>query len=198
MNMTSLDDLAKNVGFTVAGRNPTGKVTFLPEPERRTRIFPMISVDDHIVEPPHAFEGRYPAKYADMAPKVVEAADGGEVWEYAGQVMPNVGFNAVVGRPVSEYSFEPARFDQMRRGSWDIHHRIKDMDLAGVWGSMCFPSFLPGFSGQRLQLTVDDPELALASVRAWNDWCLEEWAGTYPGRMGLGNTQYEMQHIRVQ
>jgi predicted TIM-barrel fold metal-dependent hydrolase len=30
---------------------------------------------------------------------------------------------------------------------------------------------------------VSDPELALAVVRAANDWHLEEWAGTHPGRI---------------
>src|SRR2546429_6330347 len=29
-------------------------------------------------------------------------------------------FNAVVGRPSSEYGFEPTRFDEMRRGAWDV------------------------------------------------------------------------------
>ena len=35
------------------------------------------------------------------------------------------------------------------------------MDLDGVWASLCFPSFLPGFVGQRLTLWPDDDELAL-------------------------------------
>ena len=51
----------------------------------------------------------------------------------------------------------------MRRGAWDIHARIADMDLNGVYASLCFPSFLPGFAGQRLQLVTNDPELALAT-----------------------------------
>jgi predicted TIM-barrel fold metal-dependent hydrolase len=181
--MADIEELQKNTNFTVAGRSKNRSVTFLPEPARQERSWPIISVDDHIVEPRHAFEGRFPKALADHAPRVVEQEDGSEAWIYAGQVMPNVGFNAVAGRPVSEYSFEPARFDQMRRGAWDIHHRIKDMDLTGVWASMSFPSFLPGFAGQRLQLGVDDPKLALASVRAWNDWCLEEWVGSYPDRI---------------
>ena len=102
---------------------------------------------------------------------------------YDGQSLPNVGFNAVVGRPVSEYGFEPARFDEMRRGAWDIHERVKDMDLNGVYASLNFPSFLPGFAGQRLQQVTDDRELAMASVRAWNDWHIEAWAGAYPDRI---------------
>jgi predicted TIM-barrel fold metal-dependent hydrolase len=97
--------------------------------------------------------------------------------------LPNVGFNAVVGRPVTEYSFEPTRFDEMRRGAWDISARIADMDVNGIYASVCFPSFLPGFAGQRLQQLTDDPDLALACVRAWNDWVIEEWSGFAPERM---------------
>jgi predicted TIM-barrel fold metal-dependent hydrolase len=97
--------------------------------------------------------------------------------------LPNVGFNAVVGRPVDEWRMEPTRFDEMRRGAWDIHHRIADMDLNGIYASLNFPSFLPGFAGQRLQQVTTDPDLAMAAVRAWNDWHLEEWAGTYPDRI---------------
>ncbi len=102
---------------------------------------------------------------------------------FDGKLHPNVGFNAVVGRPVSEYSIEPTRFEDMRRGAWDIHERIKDMDLNGVYASVNFPSSLVGFGGQRLATYTDDPELGLAMVRAWNDWHIEEWAGSYPDRI---------------
>ncbi|MDH4077374.1 MAG: amidohydrolase, partial [Acidimicrobiia bacterium] len=176
----SIDDLANREGFTTAEK---GKVTWLPEPARAPRHFTVISVDDHIVEPRHAFDGRMPAALADRAPRVIETADGSETWVFEGEELPNVGFNAVVGRPVDEYSFEPTRFDQMRRGAWDIEARLADMDLNGVYASLCFPSFLPGFTGQRLQQLTDDPELALACVRAWNDWCLDEWCSTDPARM---------------
>ena len=107
---------------------------------------------------------------------------GGETWVYDGDELPNVGFNAVAGRPVSEYSWEPARFDEMRRGAWDIDARVHDMDLNGIYASVNFPSFLAGFSGYRLQLG-HDADLALAVVRAWNDYHLEVWAGTHPGRI---------------
>ena len=117
------------------------------------------------------------------APHVVERGDGSQAWVFEGQELPNVGFNAVVGRPVSEYSFEPTRFDEMRRGAWDIRARIADMDVNGVYASVCFPSFLPGFAGQRLQQLTDDPELALACVRAWNDWVIDDWAAYAPDRI---------------
>jgi predicted TIM-barrel fold metal-dependent hydrolase len=177
--MASIEELTRNTGFT---KQVKGKVTFLPDPPRANRDYLVISVDDHIVEPREAFEGRMPAKFAEQAPHVIEK-DGADVWVYDGQEFPNVGFNAVVGRPVDEWGFEPTRFVDMRRGSWDIHRRVADMDLSGVYASLCFPSFLPGFAGQRLQLSTKDPELALAAVRAWNDWNIEDWSGAYPDRM---------------
>jgi predicted TIM-barrel fold metal-dependent hydrolase len=141
----------------------------------------LVSVDDHLVEPPHMFEGRLPARYADAAPKVVRRDDGSDVWTFNGTVIPNVGLNAVAGRPKEEYGIEPTAFDEMRPGCFDIHERIKDMNAGGVLASMNFPSF-PGFSG-RLFAAADDKDLALAVVQAYNDWHIEEWCGTYPGRM---------------
>ena len=176
----SLDDLSGNAGFT---NNVKGKVTLLPDPPRADRSYTVISCDDHVVEPPHTFAGRVPDAFADRAPRIVEVEDGREMWLYDGELLPNVGFNAVVGRPVDEYSFDPTRFDEMRRGTWDIAARIHDMDLNGIYASLNFPSFLPGFAGQRLQQVTRDPELALACVRAWNDWHLEEWAGHSPERI---------------
>ncbi|MGA7419671.1 MAG: amidohydrolase family protein [Acidimicrobiales bacterium] len=179
--MINPDDLADGT-FTVGGRR-TGSVTFLPEPERHRRRYTIISVDDHIVEPPDLFEGRLPSKLVRRSPKVVELDDGTQLWEFEGKRYPNIGFNAVVGRPIIEASFEPTRFDEMRRGSWDVHARIADMDIDGVFASLNFPSALLGFAGQRLQRETADPELALAVVRANNDWHIEEWAGQYPERI---------------
>jgi predicted TIM-barrel fold metal-dependent hydrolase len=167
--------------FKGAATDPR-QVTLLPDPPTAERNFVLISSDDHVVEPPHTFEGRVPNRFVERAPKIVEWPGGAEVWDYDGTPQPYVGLNAVVGRPLEEVSFEPKRFEEMRRGAWDINERIRDMDINGVYASLCFPSGLPGFAGQRLQLDRD-PELAMAVVRAWNDWHLEEWAGTHAGRI---------------
>ena len=65
----------------------------------------------------------------------------------AGPTAPQRRVQRGVGRPSSEYGFEPTRFDEMRRGAWDVDARVADMDIDGVWASLCFPSFLPGFVG---------------------------------------------------
>jgi predicted TIM-barrel fold metal-dependent hydrolase len=142
----------------------------------------LVSVDDHVVEPPHVFEGRMPAKLQELAPRVVTQDDGSEAWDFAGQRIVTFGLNAVAGTPPEEYGVDPTRFSQMRAGCYDIHARIDDMNANGVLGSMCFPTF-PRFCGQIFQdAAAKDPELALHALRAYNDWHIDEWAGTYPGR----------------
>jgi predicted TIM-barrel fold metal-dependent hydrolase len=146
----------------------------------------MVSVDDHLVEPPDMFTSTVPARWRDRAPRVVRQADGADVWTFEGAVIPNIGLNAVAGRPKEEYGIEPTAFDEMRPGCWDVDERVKDMDAGGVLGSMCFPSF-PGFSG-RVIAAAEDKDLALAVIRAYNDWHVDAWCGAQPGRfipMGL-------------
>jgi predicted TIM-barrel fold metal-dependent hydrolase len=140
----------------------------------------LVSVDDHLVEPPDLFGGRLRGNYADEAPRVQRQPDGSDVWVFNGRVIPNIGLNAVAGRPREEYGVEPTAFDEMRPGCYDVHERIKDMDAGGVLASMNFPSF-PGFSG-RLFAACEDRGLALAVLQAYNDWHIDEWCGAYPGR----------------
>lgn len=146
----------------------------------------LISVDDHLVEPPTMFDAHIPDRFRDRAPKVIRKPDGSDVWTFNGAEIPNIGLNAVAGRPREEYGVEPTAFDEMRPGCYDIHERIKDMNAGGLLASMCFPSF-PAFSG-RLFAVAEDKELALAVLRAYNDWHVDEWCAAYPGRfipMGL-------------
>ncbi len=148
--------------------------------------FILISVDDHLVEPPTMFDAHIPEKYRASAPRVIRLENGSDVWSFNGSQIPNIGLNAVAGRPKEEYGVEPTAFDEMRPGCWDVNERVKDMNGGGVLASMCFPSF-PGFSA-RLFATADDKDLALAVLRAYNDWHIDEWCGSHPGRfipMGL-------------
>ncbi|MEL7207119.1 MAG: amidohydrolase family protein [Actinomycetota bacterium] len=140
----------------------------------------LVSVDDHLVEPPDLFDGLLPAKYADKAPRVVRQDDGTDVWVFEEQEIPNIGLNAVAGRPREEYGVDPTSFDELREGTYDIDRRIEDMNANGVLGSMCFPSF-PQFCGQ-VFAKASEPELGLAVLRAYNDWHIDQWCGSHPGR----------------
>jgi len=188
-------------GLTIGAGRDKSKVTFLPEPEPRPRHYTVISVDDHLVEPPETFEGRMPARFAESAPRIIEHTDGAQYWKLEDRLIPIAGTNAVSGRPPAEYSMDSSRLEHMRRGCWDIHHRITDMDLAGVYASVCFPSMVAGFGGARFVETKDH-DLGFAAMQAWNDWAIEEWAGAYPNRMvplaitWLGDAQLAADEVR--
>ncbi len=142
----------------------------------------LVSVDDHVVEPPDLFEGRLSAstrtsRRSSSARRA--ASTSGNSWA---PKLPNIGLNAVAGRPPEEYAMDPQSFDDMRTGCYDIHDRVKDMNANGLLGSMCFPSF-PQFCGQLFaRAALKDEPLAEELVRAYNDWHIESWCGAYPGR----------------
>ena len=154
----------------------------LPDPPARDVKYTFISVDDHLMEPPDTFEGRLPRKLQDRAPRVVETAEGHEVWVLEEQPYFQVGFMCVAGRPQEDHRVEPSRYDEVRPGCWNIKDRIKDMDIGGIHASVNFPSGVTGFGGT-LFSELEDRELGLACVRAWNDWLWDEWHSPYPDRI---------------
>ena len=52
--------------------------------------------------------------------------------------------------------------------------------MNGVWGSLCFPSFLRASSASTSRQGPDDDDLTFAAIRAYNDWHLEAWCGAAP------------------
>jgi predicted TIM-barrel fold metal-dependent hydrolase len=66
-------------------------------------------------------------------------------------------------------------------GCYDPVERIKDMNLDGVWASLCFPTYCR-FAGARF-LDYKDKDLALMCVQAYNDFVVDEWCATAPDRL---------------
>ncbi len=149
----------------------------------------LVSVDDHIIEPREMFDAHIPEQYRDRAPRVLTDDDGNEYWLFEGERAAYMGLNAVAGCPPEEYGLNPTRYDQMRKGCYDVHERVRDMNANGVLGSLNFPTF-PHFCGQ-LFARQQDKDLSLAVVRAYNDWHIDEWCGAYPERfIPCGITPY--------
>jgi predicted TIM-barrel fold metal-dependent hydrolase len=159
----------------------------------------IISVDDHVVEPPHVWQRWLPARLREAGPRVVrdsytvEWVDGTQVfrkggdgpetdwWVYEDLAWCHQMLNASAGYDESEWWMGPIAFDQMRPGCYDVGARLGDMDLNHVEASLCFPTY-PRFCGQMFA-ERKDRELALACVRAYNDWMVEEWSGESGGRL---------------
>jgi predicted TIM-barrel fold metal-dependent hydrolase len=155
------------------------------QPQRRKREMSdmedliLISVDDHLIEPPDLFVGHLRPEYLDRAPRLVRNDEGSDVWTFGKVVIETAALNAVAGRPKEEYGLEPQSLDEVRPGCYDVHERIKDMNAGGVLSSMNFPSF-PTFTARTF--LCEDLDLSLALVKAYNDWHVDEWCAAYPGR----------------
>ncbi|GHF36602.1 putative TIM-barrel fold metal-dependent hydrolase [Amycolatopsis bartoniae] len=154
----------------------------------------IISVDDHVVEPPTLWQERLPAKHRAEGPHVErrkgqvavengktvfrEGADGphsgwSDVWVYQDMAWPLHAGYAQYG--VAKESREPVVYDEIHPGCWNQDARLAAMDSNHNEASLCFPT-VPRFCGQTF-LEREDKELALLCVRAYNDWTIDEWCG---------------------
>ncbi|MEV6923402.1 amidohydrolase family protein [Dactylosporangium sp. NPDC051485] len=179
-------------------------VTLLPDPEPREVWFPFISVDDHVLEPVTTFRDRFPSHLRDAAPRVEYGYNGDPeipYWLVEDEQLPIGTVNGAVGRPVTEWNGAAQTLDDFRAGVSDSRLRLKEMDLVGAWGSVCFPSVIWGFAGRRLS-QIRDREVGLASIKAYNDWMIEEWCAADPDRLipcqlpWLNDPQVAAQEIR--
>lgn len=152
----------------------------------------IISVDDHVVEPPELWIDRVPQKYVDRAPRVVReravtvmsgkkrlvrSQDEGSVcdwWVYENSEVAMVNGAAAVGFEFPDN--DPTTFDDLDLACWKQPERLIALDVDGLSASLCFPNMFTRFCGQRF-LEGPDKELGLACVQAYNDWILDEWCG---------------------
>ena len=160
----------------------------------------IISVDDHVVEPPDLWTSRIPAQYQDRCPRVerdtaifnfeggvfsyekgVEGGTPCDWWLYDDLVYPFPKLSAAVG--FDELDITPVTFDAIHPAGWIQKERLVAMDENHVDVSICFPNVLPRFCGQTFY-EREDKELAMLCVQAYNDWMIDEWcAGDGRGRL---------------
>lgn len=160
----------------------------------------IISVDDHVIEPPNVWTDRLPSKYDGIGPRIERkrvknlqfngttykfdldpTGDEADFWVYEDLIIPHRRIIAAVGYPKDEIGVTPITYEEMRPGCYDQKARLEDMDVNWVEGSLSFPTF-PRFCGQTF-LEAKDRELAMLCVRAYNDWMIEEWCAGTDGRL---------------
>ena len=143
-------------------------------PSGTTRI---ISADCHICEPPHVFEN-VPAAFLDRTPKMVRGLDGGDGWSFDGAPPKRTfGIEATAGQAAGNLKISGLRFDEIMPGNYNGAAHLADMDMYGIDVSVVYPS-------SAIFTYVDpDRDLALACMRSYNDWMLQEFAGDAAGRI---------------
>jgi predicted TIM-barrel fold metal-dependent hydrolase len=165
----------------MAMKAPDYEVVLRADPEPGPRPHPIISVDDHYIEGPETFTGRLPAKFKESGPHI-ERQDEVDYWVFEGQRVPLLGVEGIQSWEPGQGHLGPIMFEKFRPGMWQVDERVKDMEVNGVIGSLNFPSAIFGFAGQRF-MRMKDQDLGLASMRAYNDWIIEEWTAPHPDRI---------------
>ncbi|HMS13832.1 MAG TPA: amidohydrolase family protein [Microthrixaceae bacterium] len=161
----------------------------------------IISVDDHVVEPPHVWQTWLPERFRAAGPRVERRGIGhmrhigggayeqtfdpdgrpADCWVFEDLVYIHKRHVAAVGYSRDEMTMTPMTYDEMRPGCYDVKARIADMDMNHTDMSLCFPTF-PRFCGQAFT-EATDRDLGLACVTAYNDWMVEEWCGESDGHL---------------
>lgn len=158
-------------------------------------IPPIISVDDHILEPRDLWQRELPASLRDRGPRVSRervtlSFTGGhygfargtpdgrwcDVWLYDDLAMPTGRLHAPVGMDQADVVNLPAIYEDFRDGAHDQAARLLDMDANHVEVAVNFPNTFPRFCGQGFS-EREDKDLALACIRIYNDWMIDEWSG---------------------
>jgi uncharacterized protein len=134
-----------------------------------------ISVDDHVQEHPEVWTKRLSrAKWGDRIPRVEKNSDGVEHWIVDGRRIDLAGV-ADCGAVMPDRTMNPQRWSEVPASVYDPEERLRAMDAAGIDYAVLYPT-IAGVGGEAFG-RIEDPELELACVQAYNDWLLEEWAG---------------------
>lgn len=133
----------------------------------------IISIDDHVQETPDLWTSRISGRFGDRAPRLVSQG-GRDVWVVDGQELLG-GRVCAAGGFLSDRTAHPDTWDAVPTAAYAPADRLKAMDAGGIDRSILFPT-VGGFAGEAFGV-LDDPDLELACVQAYNDWLIEEWAG---------------------
>jgi predicted TIM-barrel fold metal-dependent hydrolase len=136
-----------------------------PEKER------VISTDDHAFEKPDTFLSRVPARFREDCLQLRRLDDGTDWWVFAGEKVRAVSTGAAAMRR----DRGPVRtFDELPPAAYEAAERLEVMDADGVDVEVLFPQ-ASGFGGGAFMTGAKGTELCLASIRAYNDYLVEEW-----------------------
>ena len=163
----------------------------------------IISVDDHVVEPPDLWSSRLPERFCERGPRIVrekgaldpktlkwatatdQSGDEGtiaDVWYYDGLKAPVSSLSAAAGLDGAP-AIGSTTFDDIHPACWKQKERLEAMADNHMDASICFPNTLPRFCGQTF-MEAADKELSLLCVKAYNDWIIDEWcAGDAKGKL---------------
>ena len=137
--------------------------------------YTVISADSHVSEPADLWTRYMEPAYRAMAPRVVDQADGTQVFVIEGLAAAPMGLQGTAGKKADERKVLGS-YREGRAGGWDPEVRLKDMRQDGVDAEVLYTSL--GLNMYRIK----NADYQRACFRAYNDW-LADFCATHPTRL---------------
>ena len=168
--------------------------------------FEVFDSDSHVVEPRELWEKYLEPEYRVLGKHALWREEGrfdsylkinGQVFRDSGN--PNIPRHAI-WKPGMTWDaigeLDPDIRHPMSEGAWDPRSRLRDMDAMGIDQTFLYPTwFAEGFH------LVEDPDVAYALARAYNDW-VADFCRADPDRLfaaamvPLGNMDFALAESR--
>lgn len=149
-----------------------------------------VDADGHVLEPFSMWEDYIDPAYRERRPRMVIDDNGKERMSVEGKLLGNprgIGSLGAVGVRQGTVKADTLKFAEGRKGGFDPHARIVDMDADGIDAAFLYPS-VGLFAG-----AVADHGLSAAMCRAYNRW-LADYCKPYPERL-FGVAMLPMQSV---
>jgi predicted TIM-barrel fold metal-dependent hydrolase len=148
------------------------------------RRYRTISGDSHLEIDSKHWTGRVPAKYRDLAPRLIRLPDGGDGWVVANhQARPAAASDLYGGRGRDKFVPFGATYEGTP-GTGSPEQRVQEQDRDGIDAEVLYPSQQ---GGPKLWRQIKDDEAYKTVVHAYNSWLAEEYCAVAPDRLiGIG------------
>ena len=120
------------------------------------QTYNVIDADGHVLEPVDLWDKYIDPAYRERAPRLIVDTDGKERLLIEGKVLGSpkgLGLIGAIGARQGTVDDATAKYVEGRKGGFDPHARIPDMDLDGIDAAFLYPS-LGLFSG-----AIQEPKL---------------------------------------
>ena len=145
----------------------------------------IISADDHVNPPPTIYGERLPKEFKDRAPRVEKRGDA-EFLVFEGTEKPFFALQGSAGIKDEDVVTLSKTKEAGRKGGWDPHARIEDMDFDGVDAQVLFGSG----DGGGIEIRSENRPFRFAMMQVYNDY-VAEFCRPYPTRLiGVAEIPY--------
>ena len=154
------------------------------------RQYTLVSADGHVNPLPTFWKEYLPKRFQDVAPRLEQSGEGDFV-VFEGKRTPFLIIGSLAGTDVKDYKLT-GTVKETRPGGWEPLERLKDLAIDNVDAEVLYGGG---------PLSASDPEMHLASYRAYNTW-LSDFCSQAPDQLlgmayiPIGNVEKAIDELR--